>query len=109
MDALLVGGGIQGLVLLEILTGRGYATGLVTNTPLGHGQSLHTHGLLENGYAKPRPELRALVVEDWLSYLKDHRVDVYGDWYVLVLDNLFQKLRAAWEEGNYGNLLRRYR
>jgi hypothetical protein len=101
LDVLLIGGGIQGLVLLETLTGRGYATGLVTNTPLGHGQSLHAHGLLESGYTKPQPELRASVVKDWLPYLKGHRVDVYGNWYVLTPDDLFQKLRSAWDEGGY--------
>jgi hypothetical protein len=101
LDVLLIGGGIQGLVLLETLTDRGYATGLVTNNSLGHGQSLHAHGLLESGYTKPKPELRASVVNDWLPYLKNHRVDVYGDWYVLTPNDLFQKLRAAWDEGGY--------
>ena len=101
VDVLLIGGGIQGLVLLETLVDLGYATGLVTNTPLGHGQSLHAHGLLESGYTKPRPELRASIVEDWLPYLKDNKVDVYGDWYVLAPDESLQKLRAAWDEGSY--------
>jgi hypothetical protein len=101
LDALLVGGGIQGLVLLETLTGLGYATGLITNSPLGNGQSLHTHGLLESGYVKPKPDLRASVVEDWLPYLKNHNVDVYGDTYVLTPNDLFDKLRTRWDEGRY--------
>lgn len=101
IDVLLIGGGIQGLVLLETLVGQGYTTALVTNSPLGHGQSLHAHGLLESGYTKPKPELRASVVGDWLPYLKDHGVDIYGNWYVLTPDDPFQKLRAAWDEGGY--------
>lgn len=101
LDVLLVGGGIQGLVLLETLTNQGYTTGLVTNAPLGHGQSLHTHGLLESGYMKPKPDLRASVVEDWLPYLKKRKVAVYGDWYVLTPDDLFEKFRPQWDEGRY--------
>lgn len=53
VDVLIIGGGIQGLVLLETVTKRGYSTAMVTNGPLGHGQSLHGHGTLESGYTEP--------------------------------------------------------
>ena len=49
MDALVVGGGIQGLVALRALTEAGYGCLLVTSDDLGVGQTLHSHGLLDSG------------------------------------------------------------
>lgn len=101
IDVLLIGGGIQGLLLLDILVAKGYKVGLVTNASLGHGQSLHAHGLLESGYTIPKPDLRASVVDDWLPYLKKKKVDIYGDWYMLMSDEQLRVFRLAWENGGY--------
>jgi glycerol-3-phosphate dehydrogenase len=48
-DIVIVGGGIQGLVLLEELTLQGYGCLLVTNSNLGSGQTPHSHGLPNSG------------------------------------------------------------
>ena len=49
VDVAVLGGGLQGLVLLGELTAAGYACRLVTNAALGTGQTLHSHGLLNSG------------------------------------------------------------
>jgi len=49
IDVLIIGGGIQGLVLLDELTRSGYGCALVTNADLGARQTLHSHGLLNSG------------------------------------------------------------
>jgi glycine/D-amino acid oxidase-like deaminating enzyme len=101
VDVLIVGGGLQGLVLLDALTERGYSTGMVTNGPLGHGQSLHAHGFLESGYTAPDPALRASVVAAWLPYLEAHGVDVYGEWYFVAPREPLQRLQPRWEANGY--------
>lgn len=101
VDVLIVGGGMQGLVLLEALSERGFSSALVSDAPLGHGQALHGHGLLESGYMKPKPELRASVVQDWLPYMRRNGVDVYGEWFVISPDDPLEQLRPAWEAGGY--------
>jgi hypothetical protein len=101
VDVLIIGGGIQGLVLLETLTKRGYSTGMVTNGPLGHGQSLHAHGFLESGYTMPDPELRASVVEDWLPYLDENDISVYGEWFFIAPDGPVSALQPKWDAGGY--------
>ena len=50
-DVLIIGGGIQGLVLLDDLTRHGYACVLATAADLGSGQTLHSHGSLNSGTA----------------------------------------------------------
>lgn len=103
VDVLIIGGGVQGLTLLNELTERGYGTALVTNSPIGQGQSLHWHGVLSSGYTNPRPEVRNSVKEDWLPYLNDLGVSTYGneDWYVLATEKPYQKLTGAWEKHGY--------
>jgi hypothetical protein len=101
VDVLIIGGGMQGLALLDTFTERGYSTGMVTNAPLGHGQSLHAHGILESGYTVPDPELRASVVEDWLPYLDEHDVRVYGEWFFVAPGGPLSALQPKWDAGGY--------
>jgi len=75
-DALVVGGGIQGLVVLRSLSAAGYRAVLVTDTELGHGQTLHSHGLLDSGTGLITGETRAELVDHILAEL--HRLGV-GD------------------------------
>jgi hypothetical protein len=49
VDALILGGGVQGLVLMDKLAERGDSCLLVTPTDLGTGQRLHSRGLLNSG------------------------------------------------------------
>jgi glycine/D-amino acid oxidase-like deaminating enzyme len=50
IDVLVVGGGAQGLWLLNDLTKRHYRTVLVERYELGAGQTCHSHGLIHRGH-----------------------------------------------------------
>lgn len=93
VDVLVIGGGVQGLTLLRELAGRGFAAALVTNAPLGSGQTLHSHGFLNSGYRSPDPELRRSLEADWLPFLRDHGVEPYG------ADRFFAVLPLELSEG----------
>ena len=101
-DVLIIGGGIQGLVLLDDLTRHGYACVLVTNADLGSGQTLHSHGLLNSGTALLTGQLRD-PLRTALSFARQRGLQLYGEdsWYVLVPPATFQQLRAGWDESNY--------
>jgi glycine/D-amino acid oxidase-like deaminating enzyme len=49
LDALIVGGGIAGLWLLNLLTRRGYAAVLLESDALGCGQTLASQGMIHGG------------------------------------------------------------
>lgn len=103
VDALIVGGGVQGVALLNELTDRGFSTALVTNGDLGEGQTLHSHGLLSSGYFFPNKELRGSVENDWLPLARKHGLPTYGEdaMYVLTPPGPFQQLRQAWDAFGY--------
>lgn len=103
IDVLVVGGGVQGLTLLRECTDRGYAAALVTNAPIGHGQTLHSHGFLNSGYRSPDPELRRSLEADWLPFLHAHGVEPYGaDRFFAVLpQELSQGLQPLAEASGY--------
>jgi FAD dependent oxidoreductase len=50
LDVLIVGGGAQGLWLLNDLTKRHYRTVLLERHELGGGQTCHSHGLIHRGH-----------------------------------------------------------
>jgi glycerol-3-phosphate dehydrogenase len=64
VDVLIIGGGIQGLVLLDQLTEHGYGGDLVTKSDLGSGPTRHSHRLLNSG-----TELLTKQIEGVLSRL----------------------------------------
>ncbi|MDP9442673.1 MAG: FAD-dependent oxidoreductase [Actinomycetota bacterium] len=78
VDVLIVGGGIQGLVVLRELTEAGYAAALVTAGELGVGQTLHSHGLLNSGTGLLTGTLREQT-EATVAYLRRLGVPVYGE------------------------------
>jgi glycine/D-amino acid oxidase-like deaminating enzyme len=86
IDALIVGGGIAGLWLLNLLTARGYAALLVEGGQLGCGQTLASQGMIHGGlkYALAgrltgASEAIAGMPERWAACLGGHGdVDLSG-------------------------------
>ncbi|WP_135364581.1 FAD-dependent oxidoreductase [Halosimplex halophilum] len=102
VDVLVVGGGVQGLVLLDELVDRGYAAALVSNTPLGGGQTFDWPGALAKGYLNPDRARREAVDERWLPFAEDARVPVEGgEWYVCSTDHPYRHLVDQWDEAGY--------
>lgn len=103
IDALVIGGGVQGLAILNRLKQQGYSAALVTNAPLGAGQTLHSHGILNSGYPYPRRDLRASLERDWLPFAERSGLEVYGndEFYVLTPPGPFDKLRKGWDACGY--------
>jgi len=101
-DVLIIGGGIQGLVLLDELTRQNYACVLVTNSDLGSGQTLHSHGLLNSGTALLTGQLRD-ALRMGLSFAEHRGLQLYGEnqWFALLPPPAFAQLRAGWDESNY--------
>ena len=101
-DVLIIGGGIQGLVLLDDLTRQGYACVLVTAADLGSGQTLHSHGLLNSGTALLTGQLQD-PLRAALAFARQRGLQLYGEdsWYALVPPAAFQQLRAGWDGSNY--------
>jgi glycine/D-amino acid oxidase-like deaminating enzyme len=88
VDALIVGGGLQGLLLLDELTSRGRSCVLVTDSDLGHGQTLHSHGLLNTGFGFAGPELRTTRDRLVLPSLRARGIEPYGEWFLLTPDEV---------------------
>ncbi len=103
VDILVIGGGIQGLVLLDELTRQGYAAAMVTNSELGSGQSLHSHGFLNSGYHMPQQQWRAAMKQVVIPFLKERGLQIYGDnqWFILAPAGPFANLRQAWDAAGY--------
>ncbi len=74
---LVIGGGIQGLVVLREVVAAGYSALLVTKDPVGAGQTLHSHGLLNSGTGL-LTGLLGNELETTLGYLRELGVPVYG-------------------------------
>jgi glycine/D-amino acid oxidase-like deaminating enzyme len=102
VDVLILGGGVQGLVLLDQLTQRGYGCVLVTPTDLGTGQTLHSHGLLNSGNGLLTGQTRD-AVDEALTFAKQRGLQVYGDdqWYVLAPQAAFDQQRRGWDASGY--------
>lgn len=72
-DCLIIGGGIQGLMLLSFLKEAGIQSlALVTDKPLGEGESNHTHGYYNRGYFN---SLTSTIESShwWDQFFKQHR------------------------------------
>jgi glycine/D-amino acid oxidase-like deaminating enzyme len=78
VDVLIIGGGIQGLWLLNDLLQSGHSAFLITNADLGSGQSLHSHGYIHHGYqyGNKVPLAKRLkgVAEFWNKFTSHHRL-----------------------------------
>jgi hypothetical protein len=102
VDVLVVGGGVQGLVLLDELVDRGYAAALVSNGSLGAGQTFDWPGVLAKGYLNPDRARREAVDERWLPFAEDARVPVEGgEWYVASTDYPYRHLVDQWDDAGY--------
>lgn len=101
-DLLILGGGVQGLTLLDQLTERGYSCVLVTPTDLGTGQTLHSHGLLNSGNGLLTGQTRA-AVDEALGFARRRGLQVYGEdqWYALAPQAVFEQQRRSWDASNY--------
>lgn len=103
MDALVVGAGVQGLAALHELRERGYSAALVARGPLGEGQTLHMHGILNSGYPAPRRELRDALEEGWIPFAREHGLDLYGndDFFYVAPDEVVERKTRNWERLGY--------
>ncbi len=88
IDALIAGGGLQGLVLLDVLAAAGRSCVLVTHSEMGQGQTLHAHGLLNTGFGFAGPELRETRDRLVLPFLRARGIEPYGEWFLLAPDEM---------------------
>ncbi|HEX9017039.1 MAG TPA: FAD-dependent oxidoreductase [Chloroflexota bacterium] len=86
IDVVIIGGGVQGLILLDTLTDAGYSCALVTEGDLGGGQTLHSHGFLNTGFGMPGPrrdELPRAAMQVVYPYLSARGVELNDNWVVI--------------------------
>ena len=83
VDVVVVGGGLQGLVILDSLIGAGYSCALVTEGDLGAGQTLHSHGFLNTGFGLSGPELPIAAAEIVHPCLRERGVELSDNWIVV--------------------------
>lgn len=83
VDVVVIGGGVQGLVILNALIEEGYSCALVTEGELGAGQTLHSHGFLNTGFGMSGIELPQAAAEIVHPFLRAHGVTLTGNWAVL--------------------------
>jgi glycine/D-amino acid oxidase-like deaminating enzyme len=77
VDALIVGGGAQGLWLLRDLDKRGYRTVLLENNLLGGGQTCHSHALIHRGHYYDDIDMMIILnaaAQFWLAFLEDNEI-----------------------------------
>jgi glycine/D-amino acid oxidase-like deaminating enzyme len=98
VDVVVLGGGVQGLLILDTLIDAGYSCALVTEGDLGAGQTLHSHGFLNTGFGlagRDLPEAAAQIVH---PFLRARGVSLTGNWTVLAppgLSGLLLRARPA--------------
>ena len=83
VDVVVIGGGVQGLVILDTLSTAGYSCALVTEGDLGAGQTLHSHGFLNTGFGLSGSSLPQAATQLVHPFLRDRRVALTGNWAVL--------------------------
>lgn len=82
VDVVVVGGGVQGLLILDRLIAAGYSCALVSEGDLGAGQTLHSHGFLNTGFGMS-DELPAAATELVQPDLDARGVTLTGNWTIL--------------------------
>lgn len=80
LDVVVIGGGVQGLLILDALVTNGYACALVTDGDLGDGQTLHSHGFLNTGFGMLGEQLPRASNELVQPWLRQHGIDPTGEW-----------------------------
>jgi glycine/D-amino acid oxidase-like deaminating enzyme len=102
VDILIIGGGVQGLVLLDELTRHGYRCVLVTHSDLGSGQTLHSHGLLNSGTGLLTGQLReAMTLAGTFAHDRGLHLYGYDRWYAFLPPPAFERLRTGWDASGY--------
>ncbi|HHF7344113.1 TPA: FAD-dependent oxidoreductase [Legionella feeleii] len=98
-DCLIIGGGIQGLMLLNLLKKAGVQSlVLVTDQALGEGESNHTHGYYNRGYFNSL----ASTIESshwWDEFFKQHheKCGKKDNAYVIANESDAQQLESIWQ------------
>jgi len=97
LDVVIIGGGIQGLLALNALVGKGYSCALVSDGDLGSGQTLHSHGYLNTGFGMFGPELPHASADVVQPYLEERGLELSHDWVMIPPPNmpLFEGLPTA--------------
>lgn len=98
VDVVVIGGGVQGLLILDTLIGAGYSCALVTEGDLGAGQTLHSHGFLNTGFGMGGKELPEAAAELVYPFLQARGVTLTAGWMLLPppgLRGLFMRTRPA--------------
>jgi glycine/D-amino acid oxidase-like deaminating enzyme len=97
LDVVIIGGGIQGLVALNVLVEEGYSCALVSDGDLGSGQTLHSHGYLNTGFGMFGPELPRASLDLVQPYLEKRGLVLSHDWVMIPPPNvpLFDGLPPA--------------
>jgi glycine/D-amino acid oxidase-like deaminating enzyme len=95
LDVVIVGGGIQGLLVLDVLMERGYSCALVTEGDLGAGQTLHSHGFLNTGFGMLGPELPRAASEIVHPWLRRQGIEPSHNWVVIPPPGALVDLPAA--------------
>ena len=83
VDVAVIGGGVQGLLILDSLIAAGYSCVLVTEGDLGTGQTLHSHGFLNTGFGLAGRELPEAAAQIVHPFLRARGVTLTGDWALL--------------------------
>lgn len=83
VDVVVIGGGVQGLVILDTLIEAGYSCALVTEGDLGAGQTLHSHGFLNTGFGMSGRELPEAVRRIVQPSLRARGVTLTSNWAIL--------------------------
>jgi glycine/D-amino acid oxidase-like deaminating enzyme len=103
VDVVVVGGGIQGLVVLRELVAAGYASVLITDADLGAGQTLHSHGLVNSGTGLVTGGLRREIHEVTVPYLRRLGLALTGadGSFLMAPPPMVDQLAPAWEANRY--------
>jgi glycine/D-amino acid oxidase-like deaminating enzyme len=83
VDVVVIGGGVQGLLILDTLLTASYSCALVTEGDLGAGQTLHSHGFLNTGFGLAGRELPEAATQLVHPYLRARGVSLTGGWALL--------------------------
>lgn len=83
LDVVVIGGGVQGLLALDVLVEKGYSCALVSDGDLGSGQTLHSHGYLNTGFGMFGPELPHASADVVQPYLEKRGLELSHDWMLI--------------------------
>jgi glycerol-3-phosphate dehydrogenase len=77
LDVLIIGGGAQGLWMLNHLNERNYRTILLERRELGGGQTCHSHGLIHRGHYYDDVDMMIVLnasAQFWEAFISRHGI-----------------------------------